>query len=138
MNRTDLKALSRLRKTEAGHLLRAGHPAGAYYLAGYAVECALKACIAKQTRRHDFPDKDLANKAYVHNLEALVKLAGIEQDFATARAASPALSVNWAVVKDWKETSRYVAARSLTEARDFVSACTARTNGVLPWIRARW
>jgi HEPN domain-containing protein len=32
-------------------LLEAGLYAGAYYLAGYAVECALKACIAKKTAR---------------------------------------------------------------------------------------
>ena len=31
----------------------------AYYMIGYCVECALKACIAKQIRRFDFPDKKL-------------------------------------------------------------------------------
>jgi len=38
-------------------LLRLGLFDGAYYLAGYAVECALKACIAKGTQRFEFPDK---------------------------------------------------------------------------------
>jgi HEPN domain-containing protein len=57
VNRKDLQFLARARLTEARALLDAGHPDGAYYLAGYAVECALKACIAKATQRHEFPDK---------------------------------------------------------------------------------
>jgi hypothetical protein len=35
-----------------------------YYLAGYPVEFALKACIAKSTERHDFPDKRRANQSH--------------------------------------------------------------------------
>ena len=58
-------------------LLKAGHFSGAYYLAGYSVECALKACIAKQTARYDFPDKSKANDSFVHDLK---KLAGVEFD----------------------------------------------------------
>jgi len=53
MNRTELQRLSRIRIKEAKFLLDGGCYNGAYYLAGYAVECALKACIAKQTHRHD-------------------------------------------------------------------------------------
>lgn len=45
-------------------LLTAGMPEGAYYLAGYAVECALKSCIARRTQEHDFPDKKLANDSH--------------------------------------------------------------------------
>ena len=55
MNRNDFQKISRLRVKEAKALLDNGYPAGAYYLMGYAVECALKACIAKQTKRYDFP-----------------------------------------------------------------------------------
>jgi hypothetical protein len=40
MDRKDLRALSRVRLSEASALLKAGLPDGAYYLAGYAVECA--------------------------------------------------------------------------------------------------
>jgi hypothetical protein len=46
---------------------------GAYYLAGYAVECALKACIAKETKRYEFPDKKRVDSSYSHNLDLLVK-----------------------------------------------------------------
>jgi HEPN domain-containing protein len=49
--------MAMVRLKEANVLLRLGLSDGAYYLAGYAVECALKACIAKGTRRYEFPDK---------------------------------------------------------------------------------
>ena len=68
MNRVDLQALSETRIREAKSLLAAEFMDGAYYLAGYSVECALKACIAKQTQEHDFPDKKLVNESHTHNL----------------------------------------------------------------------
>jgi HEPN domain-containing protein len=138
MNRRELQEISKLRRREARVLLKANHSAGAYYLLGYSVECALKACIAKQTKRHDFPDKDLAKKTHVHNLEQLLKLAGLAQDLEKDARANKNLELNWAVVKDWKEISRYTAATSAAEAKDLYSACTARKNGILSWIRARW
>ena len=47
LSRKELQALSGIRLREARALARLGMNDGAYYLAGYAVECALKACIAK-------------------------------------------------------------------------------------------
>jgi hypothetical protein len=75
MNRQQLQKLSELRLREARALFAAGLPDGAYYLAGYAVECALKACIAKRTREHDFPDKKLTNESYTHSLVDLMRTA---------------------------------------------------------------
>ena len=49
VDRKDLQELSKVRLKEATALLKLGLFDGAYYLAGYAVECALKACIAKGT-----------------------------------------------------------------------------------------
>jgi hypothetical protein len=78
VNRRDFQLLSAVRLKEAKALLEAGFPDGAYYLAGYSVECALKACIAKRTNRHDFPDKKRANESYTHNLTQLVITAKLE------------------------------------------------------------
>lgn len=138
MNRQQLQELSKIRRKEAAALLKAKHFSGAYYLLGYSVECALKACIAKQVNKHDFPNKDLANKAHVHNLEQLIKLAGLENDLNNAIAGNRILEVNWAVVKDWKETSRYSCAISPADAKDLYSACTSRSNGILTWIKHKW
>ena len=138
VNRTEFQQLSRVRQREARVLLKAGQTLGAYYLAGYAVECALKACIAKQTRRHDFPNRERTKSAYTHDLERLVRAAGLERDFARARSSNAALEVNWALVKDWNETSRYKSSIGMPDAKDLLSACVARKSGILSWIRARW
>src|SRR5439155_18484686 len=65
MNRADFHKLTEIRMREAKVLLARKCYEGAYYLAGYAVECALKACIAKRTQAHDFPPKpDLVRSFY--------------------------------------------------------------------------
>ena len=138
MNRSDLQSLSRQRRKEAAALLRARHFPGAYYLVGYAVECALKACIARQTRRFDFPSKQIAQKVFVHDLEVLVKLAGLMPDLERDLRANASLQLNWAIVKDWSEESRYLLGITRAQALDLYSACTSRRNGVLPWVRQRW
>lgn len=70
---------------EAKALLTLGLNDGAYYLAGYAVECALKACIAKQTQRFEFPDKDKVTKGWTHKLNELVKLPASRMNYKTKR-----------------------------------------------------
>jgi len=80
VNRADFQKLSRLRIKEAKALLDGGLYSGAYYLAGYAVECALKACIAKLTKEHDFPDREVVNKSWSHRLSQLVEVAGLEKE----------------------------------------------------------
>ena len=118
--------------------MRAGHYAAAYYLIGYAVECALKACVAKQVKRYDFPDKRLAGEAFTHDLEKLVKVAGLEPELQKDLKANSLLELNWAVVKDWSEGARYELGITNAQARDLYSACTARRNGILAWIKKRW
>ena len=80
MNRADFQDISRIRVVEARALLNLGYHQGAYYLIGYAVECALKAGVAKRVKQHDFPDRDLANAVFTHDLEALVRVAGLTED----------------------------------------------------------
>jgi HEPN domain-containing protein len=80
MNRNDFQQLSELRAKEAKALLAAGFPEGAYYLAGYAVECALKACIARKTQEFDFPEKKRVNDSHTHDLGKLLVLAGLSED----------------------------------------------------------
>ncbi|HEX9652120.1 MAG TPA: DNA-binding protein [bacterium] len=133
-----LHKLSILRQREAAALLKAEQWSGAYYLIGYAVECALKACVAKQVQRFDFPDKKLAIEAFTHDFEKLVKIAGLEQELQKDLKSSPALELNWAVVKDWSEEARYELGITEPQARNLFTACTIRTNGVLGWIKQRW
>lgn len=138
MNRSALQKVSQLRRSDARALLVARRYAGAYYLIGYAVECALKACFAKQIKRHDFPDKKLIVDAHTHDLDRLVRLAGLQPELERACQRSPALELNWTVTKDWSEIKRYDGDISAPQAKDLYSACVARKHGVLTWIKQRW
>lgn len=72
MDRKELQDLSKIRLSEAKTLLQAHLFDSAFYLTGYAVECALKACIAKGTRRFEFPDKKKVESSHSHNLLQLI------------------------------------------------------------------
>ncbi len=138
MNRLEFQKVSVIRLNEARSLLKSGHYDGAYYLLGYAVECALKACITKQFRKYDLPDKKIVNDVYTHNLGNLLKISGLKQEFDKDSKNNQTLEVNWAVVKDWNEGFRYKEGMTKTVVDDFYSACTARKNGVLTWLRKKW
>jgi HEPN domain-containing protein len=135
--RKDLKGLALARLREAKVLLANGEYSGAYYLAGYAVECALKACIAKQTKHHEFPDKKRAVKSWDHNLEALVGVAELQASLQAESKSNPKFSANWDVVKDWSETSRYKTWNQ-QDAQDLIQAISENKHGVLPWLKHHW
>lgn len=60
MDRSELQRLAQERLADSEALFAAGRFSGAYYLAGYVIECALKACVAKLTVPESFPDRELA------------------------------------------------------------------------------
>jgi hypothetical protein len=139
MNRIDFQALSRVRLRESRILLKAGYHMGAYYLIGYSVECGLKACISKKTKRCDFPpSREAIQKIYTHDLQTLLNAADLVTDFNLYKIAHPDFAINWNIVKDWSEAARYDLLISPVQTRDLFSACTSRINGILPWIRTKW
>lgn len=137
MNRKELQELSRIRIKEAKALLDKKLYDGAYYLAGYAVECALKACIAKNVREHDFPDKRLVIDSYTHDLAKLVKAASISDELKRKIAGSSEFAANWDIAKDWSEDSRYKRNKK-AEALDLYNAIADPQNGILSWIKSYW
>ena len=139
MNRSDLQQLAEARVLDAEALLNAGRWSGAYYVCGYAVECALKACIAKKTGLYDFPDKTVVERAYSHDLTRLLDLAGLKLQLKldTTPAANQALGINWQHVKDWSERVRYQE-KTEPQARRLYQAVTDAANGVLIWIKNHW
>lgn len=94
MNRRDLQILADLRLVDAKILIDGSRFSGAYYLLGYAVECALKACIAKQIKEHDFPDKQLVLDSYTHNLEKLLRISGVKLMFDSLIKTNQSFEVN--------------------------------------------
>src|ERR1041385_5378445 len=82
----------------------------AYYVAGYAVECGLKACVLARlaaTSEVIFDDKRFSEKCWSHSILELAKLAGLENAQASEAAANAVFGKNWLFVKDWNEKSRY-------------------------------
>lgn len=138
MNRTDLQQLADLRVSDAEALLAASRFAAAYYLIGYAVECALKACVAKQIREFDFPDRKLVTESHSHDLTKLLQLSGVGHLHAAEAKRSSAFQTNWLVVKDWSEKVRYDLSTAEKVARDMYAAVTDLSDGVLPWLKKHW
>jgi len=136
MDRADLHTLASIRLLEAKALLAAGLPDGAYYLAGYAIECALKACIAKATEVYDFPPPpQVVSSMYTHDLLKLIGLAGLDQNL--KRQKGTPLDINVALVANWSERSWYLRITS-QEAQDLITAIEHRQDGVLQWVQQAW
>jgi HEPN domain-containing protein len=131
------------RLKDARALLGRKRWAAAYYMSGYVIECGLKACLLRHLGESDAifgDDKYLKRLAdcWTHDLVRLINLAGLDADFGAACGANPTLNAHWGVVKDWKETSRYVETRPEAEARAMFEAVSHKADGVFKWIQSRW
>jgi len=135
--RKDFQRLAQLRAIEAALLAKGRKEQGAYYLGGFAIECALKACIAKSTRKHEFPDKDRVNKSYTHSLVELIRLAGLRETHDARMKSDPAFRDNWLIVVSWSEDSRYLR-NTAEKAQGLVNAVGNPKSGILAWLRHYW
>jgi HEPN domain-containing protein len=134
-DRATFQQLAELRLSEARLLLANGLPSGAYYLAGYAIECALKAIIAADFHANEIPDPKYVRDIYTHDLSALFRLAELEQELEAEKKANPALYQRWTTVQTWSEKARYevwteVSASAILDAID-------GDEGLLEWLRNR-
>ncbi len=139
MNRSDFQTLAEVRIKEALVLLENQCYEGAYYLAGYAVECALKACIAKNTNQYDFPpDRNRVNRIYSHNVEWLLREAGLEEAYEERTQSNLKFAEYWGIVVKWSETSRYETSVAMPEAAGLYLSITDQEDGVLTWLSQLW
>ena len=142
MTRGDLQKLAQDRVDDAAALLGTQRWSAAYHLIGYALECGLKSCVLAhfQNTGMIFQDRtylrDLAD-CWTHDLERLVKLAGLKVVLDKNLASNPNLDSNWQVARGWRETSRYED-KTEVEARDLFQAVTNQPDGVLQWLRTFW
>lgn len=139
MNRTDLQQLSAERIEDARALLAAQRWAAAYYLAGYALECALKSCVLAYIERTGiiFEDKKYAERCWTHDIEELLKHAGLAVERDKSLGIDRNLDNNWQIVKDWSESSRYRMYEQ-AHAEKLFRALTDNVSGVLPWVHRYW
>jgi HEPN domain-containing protein len=135
-DRATFQQLAELPLAEAKLLLENGLPSGAYYLAGYAVECALKSIIAAGFRANEIPDKSLVNSVYTHNLKDLLNLAELKGPLDEAISQNPNLRQSWATVGNWSEHARY---RTWTAdaAATMLEAVGGADKGLLQWLQKR-
>ncbi|WP_459555018.1 HEPN domain-containing protein [Lacunimicrobium album] len=113
----------------------------AYYLAGYAIECALKAAILAKLSRQKigneivFLEGDSGRKYRDHNLENLSRLAGLSTQLNSVASQNPTLAKNWLIVKNWQVDTRYDRRTTRKKTLDLMSAVSDKKDGVLIWIK---
>jgi hypothetical protein len=139
LNRTELQQLSDERVEDANALLAASRWSGAYYLTGYALECALKSCVLAYVERTGiiFEDKKFAERCWTHDLGTLVKQADLITEPGLAIAANVQLGTNWLIAKDWSEATRYRLSTQ-QQAEELFDAITDSSDGVLQWVKNHW
>ena len=135
-DRATFQQLAETRMSEARSLLENGHPSGAYYLAGYALECALKARIAKEFRKHEIPELKKLQNIYTHDLSALLSIAGLKEDLEAEKQTASDIYQRWEIVKTWSEGARYKV-WTMDVALAIVRAIDG-DGGILEWLRNRW
>ena len=133
MDEAALRSLAHAKTADARLLLEAGRAANAFYLAGYAVELALKSVIARAFVAGTIPDRKFVNDIHTHDLARLLALAGLGPAMKADSDLSPALGTSWSFVLRWSEASRYADTR-LDAASDLLSAIDDPSHGVLAWI----
>lgn len=137
-NYAGFKELASKRLHEAKCLLAAGHFSGAYYLGGYIVEMALKACYCKNVKEGSFPpEKKVYDNLYSHNLNKLLEASGAKLSYDQKITVSQKFALNWNVVKDWDAKSRYCVIDE-SSAMDIISAVDDVDDGVFNWIQTLW
>jgi hypothetical protein len=137
LSKAVLQELAESRVAEAELLLTAGHFSGAYYLGGYAVELALKACIADAFQARTIPERRFVERVHTHDLLRLVELAGLETERSRRSASDSVFSQHWRALAQWSQAARYDIVGAV-EANSLVAALSDRDHGVFGWIRAHW
>lgn len=147
-SRLELQELSESRLREAKVLADNQLFDGAVYLAGYALELALKAriCLVLDA---DYPVDGAFASFKTHSYSTLLKLAGLENMLDQQKLVDAVFASNWSVLvgtsgaagaEGWSETWRYRSLGSVNaaDAQRFLQALEDPTSGILTWLRRLW
>jgi len=146
MNLAHLKRLTTERLKDANALLQKKRYSFAYHATGFAVECALKACVLSQmvvTGWVFVPGdrKKSLQDVFTHDFQQLIQIAGLnselEDHLRESAANRTAFPLHWKTVLEWKVEERYTP-KSKPDAEMLFKAVTAKPDGVLPWIKKYW
>ena len=138
----DLKKITNARLKAVKSLKESGDYDTAYYIIGYALECALKSVICKTLNFDNYPDMDGMGKKVetfkTHSFDLLLALSGMEKDFTLNAPAERAY--NWSqFTKAWVIDSRYqpIGIRTKEEIERMIKMLEENENGILYWIEEK-
>lgn len=137
MKRAVLQAIAQAKLDDAILLLNNARFSNAYYLAGFAIEIGIKACIAKQITADTIPDKNFINAIYRHNLKDLIGVAGLSAELRQQETNDAAFATHWGLVAGWSPEVRYATVDNYT-AQLMLQAATHNQSGIFPWIKTHW
>jgi hypothetical protein len=136
-SRAHLRARALEKQADAELLFENGRYSSSYYLYGYVVECALKACISRKFEPETIPDPAFVRKIYTHSFDELVGLADLRGNLRIRNEQDPEFYANWSAVLEWKESVRYLAVER-PRADTIRNAVSDREHGVLEWLKQSW
>lgn len=137
LTKHDLERLAQTRLDDASLLFAGGRYSSSYYLTGYAVELAIKACIANLIPANAIPDKGFINAIYTHKLDSLLSTAGLRPHFDTDAKTDLQFAVNWSIVNNWSQDSRYQFWDQFSTAT-LLTAINDPNHGVFRWVQTHW
>ncbi len=143
MNRAELQTMARERLLDADALIAGQRWSFAYYVAGYAVECALKSCVL--ARMIDtgwiFQEKAKIADCLTHDFDELIHIAGMRDllnaKLAESTAGSRTFIKYWEAARLWKVADRYTS-KTEAEAITLRDAIAVEPDGMMTWIRNYW
>jgi len=136
-SKDDLQRIATSKLEDAQILFEFQRYSNAYYLSGYAVECAFKACIANQIVASTIPERSFINRVFTHDYGDLVGLAGLRAELKTQQDKDPQFQANWALASEWSPNVRYDSTDKGT-CNLMIIAVGDPDHGVLPWIKNFW
>lgn len=138
-SRNELIAISNIRLLEAKTLFNNQLYDGAKYLSGYVIETALKARICK-ILDSDYPCGNISRSFFTHDLDDLVKLAGLQKTLDAKLSSDVNFKTNWSLATNWTEVFRYkpIGTSTHTEIQDIINAIENPNDGILTWLQTKW
>lgn len=130
-----LEALAEDRLSEAKQLLSKKFWTGAAYLVGYCLELNLKAKIARKKFNGYWPPQALAADLHTHDLEILLREAGLLTALLSEPRARTSFGRRWHAVRVWRPSLRYERLKQ-PRAVEMVDAVGNEPDGVARWLKS--
>ncbi|MBF0495922.1 MAG: HEPN domain-containing protein [Deltaproteobacteria bacterium] len=136
----ELKELANIRLEEVKSLFASELYDGAWYLTGYVVEMALKACICRTLDLDEYPEEgELSRSFKTHRLDILLTLSGLGRKLSQDANNNLRLLENWSGITEWNESIRYSPVGTIQKEQvEKIISSLEDEDGVFTWIKKHW